>query len=467
MSKREVAVVIFVVAAGACISPAIAEYNVVLRQHDEYRISAEGFGIDCDEWEVTSFWACAWADVLGVKCNNTIMGPFTETACGDYAVWASQMIGPSLPPWDQCEHDLRCYAFVGVPCEDEYLFEMSRDQFIGGDFCYSDDVCSSAWACYGGFAMFDMMPRAERDTPPPWTVRLTGTITDPGIAAGYVGQLTRVVASMDRTNIGANPAYAMYASGQAVVSGMTADVINSQWLIDVSESGGAGTHYFEPADYRFTDYDFDVSRRRDLVGSYGFYDDGRFNYRDVMALEYLAGRDVEEDEDLRRWDFNGNGEIDDVPQDYNGVEVPSDVSYLQVLVDAGFDSGVFGDVTGDDLVDCQRRAQIAGMFGYTLGQTGYNVVLDYDLDGDTDNDDQNVFMTETCPWALGDANCDGTIDFGDVNAFIDAVAGWSQYYTNYPTCVWLNADMNCDYTVDFADINRFVDCIIHGLCSCP
>ncbi len=58
---------------------------------------------------------------------------------------------------------------------------------------------------------------------------------------------------------------------------------------------------------------------------------------------------------------------------------------------------------------------------------------------------------------LGDMNCDGDVDFDDINAFALALTGEDAYLAVYPTCNWLNADINADGDVGFDDINPFVD----------
>lgn len=57
---------------------------------------------------------------------------------------------------------------------------------------------------------------------------------------------------------------------------------------------------------------------------------------------------------------------------------------------------------------------------------------------------------------LGDLNCDAVINFGDINPFVVAVGGESQYQSHYPGCDWLNGDIDDDGAVGFADINPFV-----------
>lgn len=55
----------------------------------------------------------------------------------------------------------------------------------------------------------------------------------------------------------------------------------------------------------------------------------------------------------------------------------------------------------------------------------------------------------------GDANCDGRLDFGDINPFVSLLTG--SYHQYFPDCDGETfCDMNEDGKVDFADINPFV-----------
>jgi parallel beta-helix repeat protein len=60
------------------------------------------------------------------------------------------------------------------------------------------------------------------------------------------------------------------------------------------------------------------------------------------------------------------------------------------------------------------------------------------------------------PRSPGDVNCDGRVDFDDINPFVLALTGADGYYSEYPECDWLNGDCNEDGSVDFDDINAFV-----------
>lgn len=56
-------------------------------------------------------------------------------------------------------------------------------------------------------------------------------------------------------------------------------------------------------------------------------------------------------------------------------------------------------------------------------------------------------------------NCDGEVDFADVNPFVTALSNVAGYYADYPECNWRNDDVDGDGAVTFDDINPFVDCL--------
>jgi hypothetical protein len=57
----------------------------------------------------------------------------------------------------------------------------------------------------------------------------------------------------------------------------------------------------------------------------------------------------------------------------------------------------------------------------------------------------------------GDVNCDGTVDFRDINPFVQALADGEAYQNTYSGCWPENADINSDGSVDFGDINPFIE----------
>jgi hypothetical protein len=56
----------------------------------------------------------------------------------------------------------------------------------------------------------------------------------------------------------------------------------------------------------------------------------------------------------------------------------------------------------------------------------------------------------------GDLNCDGVVNFAELDLFIVALEGQLAWLAQFPDCPWLNADCNGDGTVSFEDIDPFV-----------
>jgi len=78
-------------------------------------------------------------------------------------------------------------------------------------------------------------------------------------------------------------------------------------------------------------------------------------------------------------------------------------------------------------------------------------------------DEENNWIEGFVP-LRGDLNCDGAVDFDDINPFVTALVGRAGYEAAYPWCNWLNADINGNGAVDFDDINPFVSCLVAGEC---
>ena len=75
---------------------------------------------------------------------------------------------------------------------------------------------------------------------------------------------------------------------------------------------------------------------------------------------------------------------------------------------------------------------------------------------DWDESDGTFTVSSGPVYPLGDMDCDGDVDFDDINPFVLALSGETAYKAEYPDCVWLNADCDEDGDVDFDDINPFV-----------
>ena len=93
--------------------------------------------------------------------------------------------------------------------------------------------------------------------------------------------------------------------------------------------------------------------------------------------------------------------------------------------------------------------------------------LQIDVATHADQGNYDVWLTDDCGALVssvvhiivpppGDMNCDGVVNFADINPFVLALTGRAPYEAAFPNCRWLNADTNGDGFVNFADINPFV-----------
>jgi len=105
------------------------------------------------------------------------------------------------------------------------------------------------------------------------------------------------------------------------------------------------------------------------------------------------------------------------------------------------------------LVDVSIPSQpaLAGEFSTTGQPCGVDVSGGYAYIAD----DQSG-LTILAVHIPGDLDCDGRVDFGDINPFVLALCSPEIYPQAYPQCHQINADINADGTVDFGDINPFV-----------
>jgi hypothetical protein len=68
-----------------------------------------------------------------------------------------------------------------------------------------------------------------------------------------------------------------------------------------------------------------------------------------------------------------------------------------------------------------------------------------------------VRWTVSTTWPLGDLNCDGALDFGDINPFVQFLSDFGVWKAAHPDCPATNGDINQDGVYpSFGDINPFV-----------
>ncbi len=73
-------------------------------------------------------------------------------------------------------------------------------------------------------------------------------------------------------------------------------------------------------------------------------------------------------------------------------------------------------------------------------------------------------FTFSVPTLRGDMNCDGAVNFDDINGFVVALVGEAAYVAQFPGCVFVNGDIDANGDVTFNDIAGFVSCLAVGAC---
>ncbi len=117
----------------------------------------------------------------------------------------------------------------------------------------------------------------------------------------------------------------------------------------------------------------------------------------------------------------------------------------------GTDPGVWEQVSQLVATD----GALGDLFGYSVSLSGNTAVI-----GAQGDDDQGDFSGSAyvfyLPGLPGDLNCDGVVDFDDINPFVLALSDPAGYAAAYPNCDILNGDCDQDGDVDFDDIDPFV-----------
>lgn len=105
----------------------------------------------------------------------------------------------------------------------------------------------------------------------------------------------------------------------------------------------------------------------------------------------------------------------------------------------------------EDMIDFSRRGDYARIRITALNNRGQIV-------GYARLNSRAVLLT---PFVLGDMNCDGSLDLGDVQGFLLALLDFEEYQKQYPGCHgdWA-ADTNQDGTVDPQDVGAFVGLLL-------
>jgi len=100
-------------------------------------------------------------------------------------------------------------------------------------------------------------------------------------------------------------------------------------------------------------------------------------------------------------------------------------------------------------------------FGHSVSISGDTVVIGAQGDRDNGHSSGSAYVFARSP--LGDLNCDGVVDFLDIDAFVLALTSagnpdpFDGYYAGWPDCNPMLADINADRAVNLFDIDPFAE----------
>jgi hypothetical protein len=181
-------------------------------------------------------------------------------------------------------------------------------------------------------------------------------------------------------------------------------------------------------------------------------------------------------------DCNGNGVPDECDiifgglPDCNGNGVPDE---CDVVSGSSFDCNSNGvpdecDIIFGGLPDCNSNGapdECDLVSGFSLDCNVNGIPDECDLVDGTSQDANGNGIPDECEAAcIGDLNCDGVVDFGDINPFVVYLSNSSAWQATYPSCDPRVGDMNCDGTYgqwSFGDINPFVNVMTQCGMGCP
>jgi hypothetical protein len=97
-----------------------------------------------------------------------------------------------------------------------------------------------------------------------------------------------------------------------------------------------------------------------------------------------------------------------------------------------------------------------------VSPSGEIIAVGYGFNSATNRYEALVWRAVSGAPTPGDLNCDGVVDFDDINPLVLALSDPAGYHAAYPACNILNGDCNGDGFVDFDDINSFVALLSGG-----
>ena len=206
----------------------------------------------------------------------------------------------------------------------------------------------------------------------------------------------------------------------------------------------------------------DTSRKHNGAGSIKFVTTGGFDNYVRYPIGLMARWDLSSVTNIRFWVYASNP---------SPVGFQSQSPWVRL---GNFQSGYFQWTPSSDVLNNARNrwyefvVPVAGNATWsrsTFGAPSLSRINYLEIHADTWDAGFTLWLdgvrVEPAPQPTpGDTNCDGIVDFDDINPFVLALTGAGGYYAAYPDCAYENADCNGDGAVDFDDINPFVALLV-------
>lgn len=177
---------------------------------------------------------------------------------------------------------------------------------------------------------------------------------------------------------------------------------------------------------------------------------------DVIILD----SDFETLHEFSNLDYTGNAVVEDTPlfghEPYEGEVTLPDVNlepghyYFGVrLADPDGGGRNMMLTTGDGML---AGSTMGALWSPWLGVDDWTFIADFRGNDASDF----AYRVHGRDRVIGDLNCDGIIDYFDINAFVAALDGKDTYLAMHVDCNWYNCDINDDGTVNYFDINPWL-----------
>ncbi len=217
--------------------------------------------------------------------------------------------------------------------------------------------------------------------------------------------------------------------------------VEGEWAF--GQPTGEGSHNYDPTSGYTGDY------------VYGYNLEG--DYDNSIPVYYLTSASIDFsnvlDGELRFWRWLG---VESSTWDHADLAISTDGDNWTTLWEHS-GSSISDTSWSQQTFDISTVAdgQAAVWFRWSMGPTDTSVTYPgWNID--------DLEIWGLAPPPLGDMNCDGAVNFDDIDGFVTAMVGEEGYYAEYPDCNYWYADTNSDDFVNFDDIEDFVTAIVGG-----